>query len=184
MKKVSITEDACLKNGLSIQETLLLLAYSCGPLNIDGAINKLTTRNLLSKYGKYEGLSVSSLAIEILNNVIMDSMTILPKSKELDELATRLRSLYPDGKKGDYYWKSSQKEIVDKLRKFYAIYGNKWTADDIAKATETYVKNNTGNQYMRILKYFILKDNRSDLAEVLENKEIDTTSTDFTTTLI
>lgn len=184
MKSLTITADACNNNGLTVQETFILAAFSYGELDLDATINSLIQKSCLSRYGVHQGLSASVIGVKCLNNIITDSNKILPKTKELEDLAIKLREIYPEGKKGDYYWRSSQKEIVDRLKKFFTIYGNNWSSEEIIKATTSYVQQNTGNQYMRVLKYFILKDNRSDLAERLENKDVDTTSTDFTTTLI
>ena len=68
------------------------------------------------------------------------------------------------------------------LKSFYKRYGRKYTEDEIANATQEYVDSFNGNYtFMRVLKYFIIKDVRkqgeevnyveqvSELASYLEN---------------
>jgi hypothetical protein len=69
------------------------------------------------------------------------------------------------------------------LKKFFKLYGNKYTDEQITTATQNYVSSFNGRyQYMRVLKYFIWKDEKkvdsegvghieevSDLAAFIEN---------------
>ena len=57
------------------------------------------------------------------------------------------------------------------MQKFFKLYGNKYTDEQILKATQDYVSSFNGNySYMRVLKYFILKDERKsdEKSELLE----------------
>ena len=81
-----------------------------------------------------------------------------------------------------YYYRCNNGEVVKKLKKFFSIYGDV-SNEDILDATRRYVASFQGNYTnMRLIKYFILKDDVrptedgnhveqiSDLATFLENK--------------
>ena len=119
---------------------------------------------------------------------------------KLDTLASQLMEIFPKGKKEGTtsYWRGNRKEIRERLQKFFKLYGNKYTDEQILKATQNYVSSFNGNySYMRVLKYFILKDERksdeegklivqqvSDLATFIENAEdLDPVRNDWTSNL-
>ena len=108
--------------------------------------------------------------------------------------------VFPKGKKEgtSIYWKGNKKDIKLKLQKFFKLYGNAHTDDQIVTAAKQYVASFNGNySYMRALKYFIWKDERkidsegngyieevSDLATYIENAgQEETTSQDWDLTL-
>ena len=129
---------------------------------------------------------------DVLDEIISDSSGKVEKSdEELLELAKQMRELYPQGKMKDrygrmtpYYYRCNNSEVVKKLKKFFTIFGNV-SDEDILDATKRYVASFQGNYTgMRLIKYFILKDDVkpsedgtghveqiSDLATFLENKE-------------
>ena len=71
------------------------------------------------------------------------------------------------------------------MKKFFKLYDNTYTDEQILNATKNYVTNFNGNyNYMRVLKYFIWKDEKklhedgkmgvvevSDLANYIENAD-------------
>ena len=93
--------------------------------------------------------------------------------------------LYPKGKKEgtNAYWRGNLKDNTLRMKKFFKLYGNKFTKEDIINAATNYVQSFNGQYgYMRVLKYFIWKDERktdgegklyveevSDLATYIEN---------------
>ena len=129
---------------------------------------------------------------DVLDEIISDSSGKVEKSdEELIQLAQQMRELYPQGKMKDrygrmtpYYYRCNNSEVVKKLKKFFTIFGNV-SDEDILDATRRYVASFQGNYTgMRLIKYFILKDDVkpsedgtghveqiSDLATFLENKE-------------
>lgn len=129
---------------------------------------------------------------DILDEIIADSSGKIEKSdEELLQLAQKMRELYPQGKMKDrfgrmtpYYYRCNNAEVVRKLKKFFTVFGDV-KDDDILDATRRYVASFQGNYTgMRLIKYFILKDDVrpsedgtghveqiSDLATFLENKE-------------
>ena len=78
-----------------------------------------------------------------------------------DELATKLREMWPKGEKdGKYSWRGSQKEIVDRLKMLWAMRFKErsFTLEQCLVAARKYLANYEDNvKYMRTLKYFILK---------------------------
>ena len=108
--------------------------------------------------------------------------------------------MFPKGiKTGNAAWRGNVREITLRLQKFFKLYGNKWTDEEIIEATQRYIEHFKGDfTYMRILKYFIMKSERkmdeegnshiediSELATWLENGEdIDEEETDWTSKLV
>ena len=129
---------------------------------------------------------------DVLDEIIADSSGKIEKSdEELIQIAQKMRELYPQGKMKDrfgratpYYYRCNNAEVVKKLKKFFTVFGDV-PDDDILDATKRYVASFRGNYTgMRLIKYFILKDDVrpsedgtghveqiSDLATFLENKE-------------
>ena len=111
-------------------------------------------------------------------------------------MATRLKEIFPKGKKDgtNYYWADGVALIVRRLKLFFKKYGNTYTDEQIIQATEKYVQGFNGNyQYMRLLKYFILKEKIGAAGEVEGDSELisyienfgqeDTLSNDWASTL-
>lgn len=108
------------------------------------------------------------------------------ENKSLEELAESLRDIYPKGKKPGtaYMWRDSTAYIVKRLQAFEKKYG-KFDHDDIIKATQKYVNSFNGNYgYMQLLKYFIFKDDTSQLLSYISNlDDEDDCQTDWNTIL-
>lgn len=109
-------------------------------------------------------------------------------------LADKLRDIYPNGKifNTNYYYRCNRQDIINKLKTFFKMYGTKYTDEQIINATQKYVNSFNGNYaYLKLLKYFIWKDERlkgesvqSLLADFIENESSeDTTNTDWTVEL-
>ena len=109
-------------------------------------------------------------------------------------LADKLRDIYPSGKilNTNYYYRCNRQDIINKLKTFFKMYGTKYTDEQIINATQKYVNSFNGNYaYLKLLKYFIWKDERlkgesvqSLLADFIENESSeDTTNTDWTVEL-
>ena len=109
-------------------------------------------------------------------------------------LADKLRDIYPSGKiyNTNYYYKCNRQDIINKLKTFFKMYGTKYTDEQIINATQKYVNSFNGNYaYLKLLKYFICKDERlkgesvqSLLADFIENESAeDTANNDWTVEL-
>ena len=190
--KITIDEKVCLKHKMSVPEVLMALALrSCKENTIENMLNREIL--VVKEEGLFEdAYRVTQRWSDVLDEIISDSSGKVEKSdEELLELAKQMRELYPEGRMKNrygqltpYYYRCNNPEVVRKLKKFFSIYGNV-TDEDILDATRRYVASFRGNYTnMRLIKYFILKDDVkpsedgtshveqiSDLATFLENKE-------------
>lgn len=101
-------------------------------------------------------------------------------------LAKPLRELWPTGEKdGKYPWRAPAKEIANRLERLWNIRQlGKYSVDDCLTVARRYLAQFSENtKYMKILKYFILKQksmvdkdgrinyiNESQFADMLEGK--------------
>ena len=185
--KIVIDEKVCTKHKMTIQEVLIALIMRMG--KVPDTMENMLNREILVDTGEYQ---VTQHWSDVLDEIISDSSGSIEKSdEELLELAKQMRELYPQGKMKDrygrmtpYYYRCNNSEVVKKLKKFFTVFGNV-SDEDILDATKRYVASFQGNYSgMRLIKYFILKDDVkpsedgtghveqiSDLATFLENKE-------------
>lgn len=188
--KITIDEKVCTKHKMTLSEVLIALAIRNTDAYSD--IPNMLNREILVEDKTEDWYKVTQHWSDVLDEIIADSSGTVEKSdEELLELAKKMRELYPQGKMRDrygrptpYYYRCNNSEVVKKLKKFFTIFGN--TSDEeILDATKRYVASFQGNYTgMRLIKYFILKDDVkpsedgqghveqiSDLATFLENKE-------------
>ena len=201
--KITIDEKVCIKHKMTVQEVLIALIMRMG--KAPDAIENMLNREILVDTGEYQ---VTQHWSDVLDEILLDSSGAVEKSdEELVELAKKMREVYPQGKMKDrfgrptpYYYRCNNSEVVKKLKKFFTIFGNV-SDEEILDATKRYVASFQGNYTgMRLIKYFILKDDVkpsedgqghveqiSDLATFLENKESEegvVNSEDWTTKVI
>lgn len=192
-----LTDVACRKHNLLFSEGIALLAIST---TTDDTYKSLVDKGLITKAnGTMQSLNRKYNATEkgiiLADELIADSEeNIVVKEDSIKELADKLRSIYPEGKMAgtSYYYRCNRADIVRKLKSFFRRYGE-YTTEQIIEATQRYVNSFNGNYtYLRLLKYFIWKDENKDgetlqvsqLADWIENKnEVNTTNSDWTTTL-
>ena len=192
-----LTDVACRKHNLLLSEGIALLAIST---TTDDTYKSLVDKGLITKAnGTMQSLNRKYNATEkgiiLADELIADSEeNIVVKEDSIKELADKLRSIYPEGKMAgtSYYYRCNRADIVRKLKSFFRRYGE-YTTEQIIEATQRYVNSFNGNYtYLRLLKYFIWKDENKDgetlqvsqLADWIENKnEVNTTNSDWTTTL-
>lgn len=186
---ISIDEKACLKHKMTLVEVLFALAIRSSE-SPWGELLNMENREIIVK--DRDVYKVTQHWSDVLDEIIADSSGVVEKTdEELLVLAQKMRDLYPRGKMKDrygrltpYYYRCNNSEVVKKLKKFFLIFGN-YSDEDILDATRRYVASFRGNYTgMRLIKYFILKDDVkpsedgighveqiSDLATFLENKE-------------
>lgn len=182
--KIVIDEDVCSSKGISLEEVLMILLVKTG-VNINELINQMIVNEALIECstGQY---MVTQGWDDTCCDALLSSETSLPKGDRLDTLVTKLRSIFPAGKKEgttSTYWKGNPRDIKLKLKKFFKLYGDHYSDEQIVQAAKDYVASFNGNYtYMRALQYFIWKDEKktnsegvryieevSDLANFLEN---------------
>lgn len=205
--KIIIDTDACNKCNVDVGLMLYLISLKLkSPITLN-TFEKARKEHMLKFTQPYDStypfppyVSTNSQSDYIIDTVEAETRAIDGKISDdrLTELANKLRQLYPEGKKPGYAytWRDSTACIVDRLKKFFLKYGE-YTDDDIVDATKRYIASFNGDyRYMQLLKYFIWKnkvtgaeliegrlvgevEKQSQLASYLENKEENTSSTDW-----
>lgn len=199
MTTVCLNKKAAQQNGITIDEALLMLVIH-NKANLEGAERALIQKGLITAERndlfQQVGWRLTNKGTEVLDSVIMDSDKEQEPQNRLIQLATKLKEIFPKGKKDgtNYYWADGVALIVRRLKLFFKKYGNKFTDEQIIQAAEKYVQGFNGNyQYMRLLKYFIFKEKvgangevegDSELISYIENADqTDDLKTDWTSTL-
>ena len=187
--KLSIDEKVCLKHKLTLEEALMALCIRQIKDVVQVHDNLINREVFVYKDGN---TYITQHWSDVLDEILCDSSKECDKSdEELLELAKKMRDLYPRGKMVNslgittpYYYRCNNAEVIKKLKKFFMLFGN-YSDEDILDATKRYVASFNGMySRMRLIKYFILKDDVrpgedggghveqiSDLLTFLENKE-------------
>lgn len=194
-----INEDICKKKGMDLPSLLAVLLVKTG-VNISKLFNDLVEKQVLVKDMFSGGFLVTQRWDSVCSDILLSADKSVPSDERLDSLVDKLMEIFPKGKKEGttVYWKGNRKDNKERLQKFFKLYGNKYSDEQILHATNEYVKSFNGQyNYMRALKYFIWKDVRktnsnnegyieevSDLASYIENADQEETlRNDWTTTL-
>ena len=179
--KLTIDSEVCEKNGLTLNEFLVLYLTS-SKVDINKEIESLVNKGVASRDLFSEGnLIFGSKDKDLVTKIIVDSdKNVQDNSLRLNELAKSLQELYPQGKKEgtQYYWRDSTSVIEKKLKTLVKKYGNCFTNEQAIAATKKYVDSFNGNyHFMQLLKYFICKnvvkggevEEQSQLLSYIEN---------------
>lgn len=177
--KITLDEKQCLKHKLTLQEALIAIAVSMG--NYDYTFGNMINRHVLGVRGYY----IDSKWKDIIKNLINDEDARFEAlAVKVQECFPKQKMMYANGTASPFYFRCNKAEVKNKLKKFITIYGDV-SDEDIIDATKRYVASYASKGYrgMRLVKYFILKDDRklsaddeihveqlSDLATFLENK--------------
>ena len=182
--KITIDEKKCLKYKLTFKEFLAALTIK-NLKDPKSVIDTLVNRNILDiKDDKYV---VTDKWSEILDKILTESGGTEKTDEEFVEMAKKMRELYPEGKMPGttYFYRCNNKEVANKLKRFFIQYSDKYTEQDILDATQRFVAAFKGNyKYLPLLKYFISKQKSvededgvshnieySPLADYLENPD-------------
>lgn len=183
----TIDEEACKKVKLSIPETLMILLVKTGA-NLEELLKTMKEKQMLVEEHTLMGrtLLVTQRWNDLCESALLSADSAIPKGDRLNKLAKSLMDCFPEGKKEgtSQYWRGNIRDVTLKLQKFFKLYGNKYSDEQIISATQRYVSSFNGKyQFMRVLKYFICKNERkmdsegvgyieevSDLAAYIENE--------------
>ena len=171
--KLVIDSEVCESKGLTLEEFIVLYLNSKN-VDINKTINSIIEKKVAGKdLFNPNAVVLSSNSRKLLEEIILDSdKTVAKNNKRLENLAEKLRELYPEGKKQgtQYYWRDSNSVIVKKLKALIKKYGDCFTDEQAINATKKYVESFNGNyQFMQLLKYFISKN-------VVKGGEVEETS--------
>lgn len=196
---ICLSKEGCQRNNITLAEALLLLAIS-NNADLDAAQKELIKKGYItaSRNDLFQqvGWRMTNKGVSVIDSVIVDSDRNQKPEDNLTALATKLKEVFPKGKKDgtNYYWADGVALIVRRLKLFFKKYGNGYTNEQIVQAAEKYVQGFNGNyQYMKLLKYFIFKEKigangevegESDLVSYIENAgQEETLRNDWATTL-
>ena len=192
--KYFIDTEVLKLNNLSLAEfgVLLYFADRKNTKSLEDLSYSLWEKGYLTK--EVENYSFEVHSFEKLQTILAESTNEDSVNKRAEELANKLRSIYHKGKipNTNYYYKSNKSDIINKLKTFFNKYGVQYTDEQIINATQKYVNSFNGNYtYLKLLKYFIWKDERlkgesvqSLLADFIENENVeDISNSDWTATL-
>ena len=175
---ICLSKEGCQKNNISLAEALLMLAIH-NNVDFDTAQEELIMKGYITAdrddLFQQIGWRLTNKGTEVIDSVIVDSDEKQEPDERLIQLATRLKEIFPKGKKDDtnYYWADGVTLIVRRLKLFFKKYGNTYTDGQIIQATRKYVEGFNGNYtYMRLLKYFILKEKVGAAGEVEGDSEL------------
>lgn len=190
---VTINSSVLQKYNLSIKEFLVL--YLCFlETDIEKTINSLVEKKIADKnlYNNID-LILSDNTKELIATILVESdKAVVNNQEKFNQLAEKMRELYPAGKKPGttYYWKDSVPIIARKLETLVSKFNVNFTEEEVLNATKRYIDSFNGDyRYMQLLKYFILKTDRttgevrSELLAFLANED-DEDSADWTTNLV
>ena len=183
---------------MTIDEVLLMIVLE-NNVNLDEAQKVLISKGYIT-LNRNElflpiGWRLTNVGKDMLNGIIVDSDKHQEPQDRLTELATKLKTIFPKGKKDgtNYYWSDGVPLIIRRLKLFFKKYGNDFTNDEIIQATEKYAEGFNGSyQYMRLLKYFIFKEKvgangeiegDSELISYIENADNEDLRNEWTSTL-
>lgn len=195
--KITIDEKIVEQKGLSIEEFLLLLFLKVS----DRTYSEVFGRFVLDGKVYYNNEAMQTLLMDntddLVQTILLDSEKTVPEIEREEALAIQMQEIFPLGKKEgtSQYYRGNKKEITLKIKKFFKLYGH-YTDEQILQATQKYVDSFNGNYtFMRVLKYFIIKDVRkqgeevnyveqvSELASYLENAGQDDYNKNWTASL-
>lgn len=175
---VCLSKEGCQRNNVSIGEALLLLSIH-NNADLDVAQKELIRKGYITAdrndLFQQVGWRLTNKGTEVIDSVIVDSDKKSKPDERLTQLATRLKEVFPKGKKDgtNYYWADGVALIVRRLKLFFRKYGDTYTDEQIVKAAEKYVQGFNGNYtYMRLLKYFIFKEKVGAAGEVEGDSEL------------
>lgn len=162
---ISISEKVLSKYGLSLEEFLLL--YLCSrEINLTSLAESLVNKGLANRDLKdSSSVVVSDNAKDFIASILISSAkVVLDKHSDFSELANKMRELFPAGRKAGttYYWRDSVPVIARKLETLVTKFDVEFTEEEALNATRRYIESFNGDyRYMQLLKYFILKTDRS-----------------------
>lgn len=175
---ISLNEEGCKRNNITIAEALLLICYS-NDVNFETTEASLISKGYITakRDENYNpiGWRVTNLGTEVLNSSILDAEKTPETEDRLTNLAKQLKGVFPKGKKDgtNLYWAEGVALIVRRLKLFFKKYGDIYSDEDIVKAAQNYIRSFNGNyQYMKVLKYFIFKEKLGANREVEGESEL------------
>lgn len=195
---IRLNKESAAKHGITLDEALYMIIIH-NKINLELTKESLIQKGLLTadrnETFQQIGWRLTNRGTEVLDSTIIDSDE--PKNSGDDfllEIATKLKEIFPKGKKEgtNYYWAEGTALIVRRLKLFLKKYEeyirnefkeefsklnkeefNKFLGNKILHAASKYVDSFNGSyRYMKLLKYFILKEKIGAAGEVEGESEL------------
>ena len=195
---IRLNKESAAKHGITLDEALYMIIIH-NKINLELTKESLIQKGLLTadrdETFQQIGWRLTNRGTEVLDSTIIDSDE--PKNSGDDfllEIATKLKEIFPKGKKEgtNYYWAEGTALIVRRLKLFLKKYEeyirnefkedfsklnkeefNKFLGNKILLAASKYVDSFNGSyRYMKLLKYFILKEKIGAAGEVEGESEL------------
>lgn len=181
-----VVSSALEKAKLTIEEFALLYTYYCG-IDRQETLNSLVEKGYLVPPDLFldpDDYNISSSGRGRVEMIFEESSSDAISEDRLRDLATKMKEIYPKGKKygTNFYWTDGIVLIMRRLKVFFAKYGTEFSDEQILDATKRYVEDKLDDPTMRLLKYFIFKEGignsgevepTSDLLTYIENADDD-----------
>ena len=158
MSEICIDTIRARTNGVKLTELYSLLLVESTPY-VDQTLHDLEHNGFLeTDYRGYKFLTKwgQDKIQAMLERVSPNARNVKP----LEEVAKILINFYPKGMMPGTQipWRSTPSEIAERLRKFFTYYPD-YTIEQVVQTTKKYVDSFNGNyKYMKLLKYFIFKN--------------------------
>lgn len=174
--KLTIDSKACENNGLTLEEFIILFLFT-KKVDINEIINSLVEKKVAGRdLFSDNSLVLGSKTKQLIEKIILESNDSVKNNTErIKNLAKTLQEMYIQGKKAGTqdYFKGSSAEIIQRLKRFFAEYGE-FTDEQIIEATKKYIASFNGDyKFAQLLKYFISKkvdgERGSRLLSYIEN---------------
>ena len=167
--KLAIDEEVCKKMGMTLPEVLAVVLVKTG-VDVGELFKELQQKQVLIAQNTLMGktIMVTQRWDDVVSNILLSSDTSVPSEDRIERLASTLMQIFPQGRKDgtNTYWRGNIKDTKLKLKKFFKLYGTKYSYEQIINSTRKYFESFNGNNaYMRILKYFIWKEVRKQDSE-------------------
>lgn len=157
-------------HGVAVSSYLFMLIISYYPgTKIDIPLGSIIELGFIN--GNSNGYFITEDGLRFIDYVNKELKSAAKAKKATPELVESMRSLFPEGKKSgtNKYWRDNSNNILKKLNTFFKTYGD-FPDELILDATKKYVDSfGDNNQLMRIIPYFILKDDNSELMTIIDN---------------
>lgn len=184
----TINSECLKKQGMTVPEALGILLVKSG-VNIHELFNQLEASERIVRTSTSGSYLITHKTNNELEEALNDAEGTLPQESDIVDIVSAMRQVFPKGSKpkdngepSNWMWRGNTKDLVRALKTFINDYGM-YTKEEFVRAAEKYVRSFNGDyRKMRILKYFIVKNEHkmkedgtgyiervSDLATVLEN---------------
>ncbi len=171
---IRINSNICDKNNISKSLVFYLGAlYWNNPNDIE--INKLISQKYIyvTQSNQYR---ITQKGADLFEKILIDSKSTTTQNHidDLSQIAKEIRSLFPTGMKCDdknkpkWSWRCSEKEALERLKKVETIYDCVLDKQEVIDAVKLYIRLYSGDKFMKIMPYFILKDGKSEMYDYIE----------------